>query len=79
MRQIQPTPFQRVRDMNSAKQNRVQTVPELPDTAADGDMVFLSGSLFIMSEGFWRSIDDPLMGQIKALQERLDVLEGDNG
>lgn len=82
MRQIQPTPFQRARDMDSLKQNRVQSVESLPDTAEDGDMVLLGGRggvLHVMVDGFWASIDDAVMGQVKELQERLSALEANDG
>ena len=80
--QVLPTVVQRLQQVDAAKANRVRTVESLPHTAEDGDMVLLGGRggvLHIMVEGYWASIDDAVMGQVKALQERLDALEGNNG
>ena len=80
--QVQPTVFQRVRQVDAAKQNRVRAVDSLPEVADNGEMVMLGGRggvLHVMVDGFWASVDDAVMGQVKALQERIDALEGNNG
>lgn len=75
---IQPTVQQRVARMDAQKANRLRTVESLPDTAEEGDMVLLQQQLHVHTEGFWRNIDDVVMGQVRGLEERLAALEGGN-
>ena len=74
--QIDPTINARVSRMDAQKANRIRTVESLPDTAEDGDAVLLSGQMHVMSEGYWRNIDDAVMAAVKALTERVSTLEG---
>ena len=68
----------RVDRMDAQKANRLRTVESLPDTAEQGDMVLFEKTLFVHSDGAWRNIDDAVMGQVKALDERLRALEGED-
>ena len=66
----------RVDRMDAQKANRLRSVESLPDTAEQGDMVLLEGQLHVHSDGYWRSIDDPLRATIKEITERVTALEG---
>ena len=68
----------RVDRMDSQKANRLRMVDSLPETAEQGDMVLFEKTLFVHADGFWRNIDDAVMGQVKALDARLSVLEGND-
>ena len=68
----------RVARMDAQKANRLRSVDSLPDVAEQGDMVLFEKRLFVHSDGFWRNVDEPLMANVKSLEERLSALEGND-
>lgn len=68
---IDPTAFANIDRINRKKANIIKAVTALPNTAQEGDMVLLQGSLHIRLEGQWHNINATLISAIQKLGIKL--------